>query len=362
MQTTNKSLNRPDLASPSWGTPLNDNAAYIDKALGSFTTVSGTSGSITLTDTQYQNMCLKSDTAAFLANVTFVVPSGVGGQWIVVNQSATNTFELRVKNAASATYVSIENGETRTVYSDGTTVFFTDIQAAPIPDQNLQVGGSFATTGATCSGTNATVTFATAFTIEVGNKITIRDVTPTGYNGIWTVTASSSGSVTFVVPATLGVQTASGRLYYGEINASSMNLTGRGYLAGTATQAEAEAGTDNTLIMTPLRVRNSLSATGTAPIFAARAWVNMDGTPSASIRTSENVSSVAKLGTGSYRVNYINALPYSNYSVVAALTRSGDFTEVVNLSTISTTSLTFTTLAYDGGIGDSSTICLAMFA
>lgn len=258
MPTTNKGLNQPALGSPSWGTPLNDNAAYIDKALGSFTTVSGTSGSITLTETQYQNMCLKSDTAAFLANVTFVVPSGVAGQWIVVNQSATNTFKLRVKNAASATYVSIENGETRTVYSDGTTVFFTDIQAAPIPDQNLQVGGSFATTGATCSGTNATVTFATAFTIEVGNKITIKGVTPTGYNGIWTVTASSSGSVTFVVPATLGSQTVSGTLYYGEINASSMNLTGRGYLAGTATQAEAEAGTDNTLIMTPLRVEQHM--------------------------------------------------------------------------------------------------------
>lgn len=258
MPTTNKGLNQPALGSPSWGTPLNDNAAYIDKALGSFTTVSGTSGSITLTETQYQNMCLKSDTAAFLANVTFVVPSGVAGQWIVVNQSATNTFELRVKNAASGTYVSIGNGETRTVYSDGTTVFFTDIQTTPIPDQNLQVGGNFPTTGATCSGTNATVTFATAFTIEVGKNITITGVTPTGYNGIWTVTASSSGSVTFVVPATLGSQTVSGTLYYGEIDASSMNLTGRGYLAGTATQAEAEAGTDNTLIMTPLRVEQHM--------------------------------------------------------------------------------------------------------
>lgn len=362
MPTTNKGLNQPALGSPSWGTPLNDNAAYIDKALGSFTTVSGTSGSITLTETQYQNMCLKSDTAAFLANVTFVVPSGVAGQWIVVNQSATNTFELRVKNAASGTYVSIGNGETRTVYSDGTTVFFTDIQTAPIPDQNLQVGGSFPTTGATCSGTNATVTFATAFTIEVGKNITITGVTPTGYNGIWTVTASSSGSVTFVVPATLGSQTVSGTLYYGEINASSMNLTGRGYLSGTATQAEAEAGTDNTLIMTPLRVRNSLDATGTAPIYAARAWINLSSYLLASIRSSKNIASATYLSEASYRVTYTTPLPISNYAVTAATSRSGTYPETLVLGTAATTSLTFTAVSWEGVLNSPTTICLAMFA
>jgi phage-related tail fiber protein len=124
--TTNKGIDIITIGSPNWGQPVNDNSTLIDKAFGSFTTVSGTSGSITLTTTQYQNMCLKSGTAAFLANVTFVIPSGVAGQWVVINQSAASNFELRIKNAADAAFVSIPSGETRTVYSDGTKVFFAD--------------------------------------------------------------------------------------------------------------------------------------------------------------------------------------------------------------------------------------------
>jgi hypothetical protein len=62
--------------------------------------------------------------------------------------------------------------------------------------------------------------------------------------------------------------------------------------------------------------------TGNAPIFAARAWVNFDGTnaftpnPSTSaIRGSGNVSSVTKNATGDYTINFATALPNVNYSV-----------------------------------------------
>jgi phage-related tail fiber protein len=128
MPTSNKGLNQPALSSAAWGPPLNDNASIIDKALGAFVTISDTSGTVNLTLSQCQNMCIKSTTSAFLANVTFVVPSGVAGQWVFVNQSAANSFFLVVKNAASPTSVSIPSGRTRTVYSDGSTVTFSDEQ------------------------------------------------------------------------------------------------------------------------------------------------------------------------------------------------------------------------------------------
>lgn len=259
MPTTNKGLNQPALGSPSWGTPLNDNATILDNALGAYQVVAGTSGTVNLNTVQVQSMCLKSDTVAFTGNVTFVIPNGVAGQWIVVNQSASNSFELRVKNAASGTYVSIGNGETRTVYSDGTKVFFTDIQTVVQP-QSINLGGNFTTTGANCTNTDATVTFAESYLIDVGQVIQITGVTPTGYNGIWTVTASSPGSVTFGVPSTLGSQTVAGTLYYGAITASTLNLSGRGQLVGAATQTEATTGTNNTTLMTPLRVAQAISA------------------------------------------------------------------------------------------------------
>jgi len=123
--TTNKSIDIIAIGSPNWGQPVNDNSTLIDKALGSFETVTGTSGSITLTTAQYQAMCLKSGTAAFLADVTFVIPSGVAGQWVVMNQSAASSFKLIVKNAADATSVSVLGGEVQTIYSDGTKVFLT---------------------------------------------------------------------------------------------------------------------------------------------------------------------------------------------------------------------------------------------
>jgi hypothetical protein len=323
--TTNKGIDIIAIGSPNWGTPINDNSTLIDKALGSFTTVSGTSGSITLTTAQYQNMCLKSGTAEFTGNVTFVIPSGVAGQWVVINQSATSNFELRIKNAANATFIRIPIDQVRTVYSDGTTVFLTDTQS--IADfQTLQIGGDFITTGASCSGVNATVTFSGSYIIDVGQVISIRGVVPAGYNGIWTVTASSAGSVTFVVPAALGAQTNAGVLYYGAINASTINLTGRGSLSGRANQDEAQAATDNQTIMTPLRtaeavgvpnsamVKSAINATGAAPIYAARAWVNFNGA-SGAIRSSGNISSVTRNSLGQYTITILDNMPDANYAV-----------------------------------------------
>jgi len=129
MATNNKGLNQPALGSANWGTPLNENATIIDDALGSFAIVTGTSGSITLTEAQYQNMCLKSGSTAFLANVTFVIPSGIKGQWVVINRSAASDFDLRIKNAADAALVTIPRGEVRTVYSDGDSVFLINTPA-----------------------------------------------------------------------------------------------------------------------------------------------------------------------------------------------------------------------------------------
>src|SRR6266851_5294272 len=53
-----------------------------------------------------------------------------------------------------------------------------------------------ATTGASGTGSTATITFSTNSGIAtVGTQVTIAGVTPAGYNGTFTVTASSPGSV-----------------------------------------------------------------------------------------------------------------------------------------------------------------------
>jgi hypothetical protein len=63
---------------------------------------------------------------------------------------------------------------------------------------------------------------------------------------------------------------------------------------------------------------------GSAPIYAARAWINFDGT-AATIgtgRASGNVSSVTDNGAGYYTVNFTTAMADANYCYVANSTRS----------------------------------------
>ena len=61
------------------------------------------------------------------------------------------------------------------------------------------------------------------------------------------------------------------------------------------------------------------TASGSAPSYSARAWVNFDGTAAAAsmIRGSGNVSSMTDTGTGNYRVNYATVMSDSNYAAVA---------------------------------------------
>jgi len=65
------------------------------------------------------------------------------------------------------------------------------------------------------------------------------------------------------------------------------------------------------------RITGALNATGTAPVYACRAWVNFDG-ENTTIRESGNVSSVTDRGTGQYTINFNNSMPDSNYSLVGS--------------------------------------------
>lgn len=63
------------------------------------------------------------------------------------------------------------------------------------------------------------------------------------------------------------------------------------------------------------RITDALNATGSAPIYACRAWVNFDGTGTVAIRESGNVSSITDNTTGDYTVNFTTAMEDVNYAV-----------------------------------------------
>ena len=64
------------------------------------------------------------------------------------------------------------------------------------------------------------------------------------------------------------------------------------------------------------------NVTGSAPVYACRAWVNFDGTGTVAIRESGNVSSVTDVGSNSYKINFTTPMPDTNYSY-AGMPRSG---------------------------------------
>ena len=108
-----------------------------------------------------------------------------------------------------------------------------------------------------------------------------------------------------------------------------------------ASTAEAQAGTNNTNFITPLRMREGFNASGSAPVYACRAWVNFNGTGTVSIRASGNVSSITDNGTGAYTVNLATAMPDVNYSVCAStvgMRSSGNNSTIVGSDLNSTTS------------------------
>ena len=89
----------------------------------------------------------------------------------------------------------------------------------------------------------------------------------------------------------------------------------------TQTQADWNTGTatvESTITPAKLddKIENKLNVSGTAPMYACRAWVNFNGTGAVAIRASGNVSSITDNGVGNYTINFTTAMPDANYAVV----------------------------------------------
>jgi hypothetical protein len=80
--------------------------------------------------------------------------------------------------------------------------------------------------------------------------------------------------------------------------------------------------------MSEIRATTISNAAGTGPItmtgqYAAKAWVNFNGTGTVAIRESGNVSSITDNTTGDYTVNFTTAMPDTNYSMAGAAKYNG---------------------------------------
>ena len=65
-----------------------------------------------------------------------------------------------------------------------------------------------------------------------------------------------------------------------------------------------------------VNVPDVLNASGSAPIYACRAWVNFNGTGTVAIRAGGNVSSITDNGTGDFTVNFTTAMEDADFAMV----------------------------------------------
>ena len=112
------------------------------------------------------------------------------------------------------------------------------------------------------------------------------------------------------------------------------------------------------------RITGALNATGSAPIYACRAWVNWNGQGTVAIRASGNVSSITDVTTGLYDINMTTAMPDANYACSA--TSGQTFGHIAVAPT--TASLTPTASVFrvantnsSGTLTDPQTIAVAVF-
>ena len=153
---------------------------------------------------------------------------------------------------------------------------------------------------------------------------------------------------------------------------SKVVIAGDASGTGTFTISAPNGNTDRTLVLpdeagtvltsasvvAASQITTALNATGSAPIYAARAWVNFNGTGTVAIREAGNVSSITDNGTGDYTVNFTTAFTDNNYAISTSYgTTSGS----IALSSPTTTSVSIQTYSNADAAIDRSSIGIVVF-
>lgn len=219
------------------------------------------------------------------------------------------------------------------------------------------VGVSFSPVGQVFSGTGSQTAFtlsgspgvAAAVIISVGGVVqkptvdytvsgttlTFLSAPPSGTDNISAINFGVAGVVNVPATNSVGASALQSGAAIANIGftpadaAATVNLTGDQTVAGVKTFSSAPvmAVTGLSGDIAAARIVSALNATGAAPVYACRAWVNFNGTGTVAIRASGNVSSITDNGTGDYTVNFTTAMPDANYCPVSmSASASGETT------------------------------------
>jgi len=274
--TTNKSIEKPgynDYASSptGWSAPINTDWDIIDAAFGGVTVKNptGVSGTVALVASEYQKLTIVFGTsitgvATLTANIIYTIPAGVGGSWIVYNNT-TGAFTITIQQVSGGgTSIVVPQGSRSIIFSDGTnfaalsgtgsdTQVLYNSSGAITGSANLTFNGTTLTgnaltaTNAVTAGTSivagTTITAGTTASDSLGN---LRTVPPNAQTGAYVLALTDSGKYVSIttggvtVPPSSTVAFVAGQTIsiYNNSSADQIITQGTGVtmkLAGTAT-------------------------------------------------------------------------------------------------------------------------------
>jgi hypothetical protein len=178
--STNKNLELPangDYVN-TWNIPVNGDMSILDAAFGGTTSLNASSGSVTLSVSQYQKLILNV-TGSIAANVTYTIPSGVGGQWVVKNLT-TGGYSVVIASAGGGSSATVANNIVATVVCDGTNVYLpssTDVPTGGGSDKafylnDITINTNYTIPTAKNAGTFGPVTIASGVVVTVSSGST----------------------------------------------------------------------------------------------------------------------------------------------------------------------------------------------
>jgi hypothetical protein len=275
---------------------------------------------------------------------TYTLPAG---NPVVTGTTISSTWANNTLNDIAATL-------TDSVAADGQTPMTGDLDLNGNQIKNLADG-----TLPDDAATVGQLPSAALFLLKASNLSDVANATTARGN----LTAAKSGANSDITSLT-GLTTP---LTVAQGGTGAATLTANNVLLGNGTSAPqfvAPSTNGNVLTSNGTTWVSSTPATvNTAQL--AKAWVNFNGTTASpsTIRSSFNVTSVTKNGTGDYTINFTNALADANYVGVFGCDDNGNTTTMNyrNGGTKTTTAFQVSTVAAIANLTDNPTCMVAVF-
>lgn len=248
---------------------------------------------------------LNQNTTGTASNVTGTVAIANGGTGQTTRQAAIDALA----GAVTAGFY---------LRGDGTDVVMSAIQAADVPTLNQNTTGTASNVTGTVAVANGG-TGQTSYTdgqLLIGNSTgnTLAKSTLTAGSGI-SIT-NGAGSITIAASGGGGSGTVTSVAAGAGMSFTTITTSGSVAMGTPSTLTNTTTNSASGTTHTHELSGELVESTGGSPLFyGARAWVNVNGSGTPSIRDSRNISSVTQPATGAYNITFTTNMPDANYAI-----------------------------------------------